>query len=753
MFDYRAVLRRLRDRAVKSIVRNKRFWWALLAVFVSAAMGFWYVWTNYNLWVMKIGDSRDISRLWVVFFQGYRSYFIEGLLHYAADFYKADVVLIAHLVSLDPTYWLPITDGIEYVFVNFWYEGGFSIPEYIPDFTTQLDEIIYMWRLMSYNSVRRCVYNLEVPLFVYTGIFFIFSTVISLIGLSSLGLYGVFVLNLFASGINFATTAFYFRKFFVLGGHYKVVFGKWFAVFANLSVNFELHIDLVAYSFTLLTCAISFFTLAYTFSYFRYEPNVERLLLFINAFVISMVCLVNGGNFFVLFLGWELIGFTSFLLINFWSTRIPTLKAGFKAFVFNKFSDCCMLIAIVVAMLSVNDVSIIVFTNQVGGLNNHYLNILGYECSVIETLSFLFLMCAFIKSAQFGAHTWLPDSMEAPVPASALIHSATLVSAGIFLVVRLAPLFELSLFARAAIPIVGSITAFFGGICACYQTDIKRVLAYSTISHCGFLMVCCSTFFAELIILYLYVHGFFKAASFLCAGNIIRFNSNYQDFRRTGGFFKYLPFEFYCLTICLVNLMGLPATLGFYIKHILLLSLFLIKPAFDLIVALSVSGALFGVIYSSRIIYNVFFDLKKSRKHTYMVANRDVLQDDLYSNTTTGSNLAIGGLIIISYGIVGYMWHFIFEAATLGRGVNVFSLTNPLYLELGDLTHNTIKNVGYVNWLVLLPVLIVSTSSWRRRYLNRGVIDRALKLIVFFVFLFVVYKFVPYVWPYILNLN
>lgn len=175
---------------------------------------------------MKIGDSRDISRLWVVFFQGYRSYFIEGLLHYAADFYKADVVLIAHLVSLDPTYWLPITDGIEYVFVNFWYEGGFSIPEYIPDFTTQLDEIIYMWRLMSYNSVRRCVYNLEVPLFVYTGIFFIFSTVISLIGLSSLGLYGVFVLNLFASGINFATTAFYFRKFFVLGGHYKVVFGK-----------------------------------------------------------------------------------------------------------------------------------------------------------------------------------------------------------------------------------------------------------------------------------------------------------------------------------------------------------------------------------------------------------------------------------------------------------------------------------------------------------------------------------------------
>jgi NADH-quinone oxidoreductase subunit L len=126
--------------------------------------------------------------------------------------------------------------------------------------------------------------------------------------------------------------------------------------------------------------------------------------------------------------------------------------------------------------------------------------------------------------------------MEAPVPASALIHSATLVSAGVFLLLRLTPLFELSHYAYVVIPFVGSFTAFFGGLCAAYQSDIKRILAYSTISHCGFLMVCFSTYVPEFTILYLYIHGFFKASVFLCAGNIIRFSRNYQDFRRMGGF-------------------------------------------------------------------------------------------------------------------------------------------------------------------------------------------------------------------------
>src|SRR6201999_2148023 len=165
--------------------------------------------------------------------------------------------------------------------------------------------------------------------------------------------------------------------------------------------------------------------------------------------------------------------------------------------------------------------------------------------------------------------------MEAPVPASALIHSATLVSAGVFLLLRLASMFEYSIYSYYVVPLIGSFTAFFGGICSVYQSDIKRILAYSTISHCGFLMVCYSTYIPEYTVLYLYIHGFFKAAVFLCVGNIIRFSRNYQDFRKMGGFYKYLPFECFSSFICLINLCGLPFTIGFYIKHLLVIGVYL----------------------------------------------------------------------------------------------------------------------------------------------------------------------------------
>jgi NADH:ubiquinone oxidoreductase subunit 5 (subunit L)/multisubunit Na+/H+ antiporter MnhA subunit len=161
--------------------------------------------------------------------------------------------------------------------------------------------------------------------------------------------------------------------------------------------------------------------------------------------------------------------------------------------------------------------------------------------------------------------------MEAPVPASSLIHSATLVSAGVFIILRFFPIFENSYYSYLILPIVGSITAAYGGIVASYQSDIKRILAYSTISHCGFLILLTSVNINEYTILYLYVHGFFKAAVFMCVGNIIRISRNYQDFRKMGLFYKYLPFELFVSFICLFNLAGLPFSCGFYIKHLIFL--------------------------------------------------------------------------------------------------------------------------------------------------------------------------------------
>jgi NADH-quinone oxidoreductase subunit L len=223
--------------------------------------------------------------------------------------------------------------------------------------------------------------------------------------------------------------------------------------------------------------------------------------------------------------------------------------------------------------------------------------------------------------------------MEAPVPASALIHSATLVSAGIFLLLRFSVLFEFSFKCVALVSLIGAVTAFYGGFISMFQSDGKRVLAYSTISHCGYLMVMYTTGVLEYTVLYLYVHGFFKAATFLSVGNIIRFSRNTQDYKRMGFYFKFLPFDCFVTFICLINLSGLPLTFGFFIKHLLFVGLRSDSLFYYLISVNCIFGALTGLFYSSRLFYSVYFDFKKARKSIYSSANRNTLASKNYSNT------------------------------------------------------------------------------------------------------------------------
>jgi NADH-quinone oxidoreductase subunit L len=239
--------------------------------------------------------------------------------------------------------------------------------------------------------------------------------------------------------------------------------------------------------------------------------------------------------------------------------------------------------------------------------------------------------------------------MEAPVPASALIHSATLVSAGIYLLLRFTLLFEFSIISNGLIAVIGSLTSFYGGFTSMFQSDTKRVLAYSTISHCGFLMVLYSIGIIEYTILYLYIHGFFKAATFLSVGNIIRFSRNIQDFKRMGYFYKILPFDCVISLVCLINLSGLPLTFGFFIKHLLFVGLSLNTPLYYFVLINCIFGALTGLFYGSRLYYSVFFDFKKSRKSLYILSNRLEVKSKHYTNTTKASTLAIIGLVISSY--------------------------------------------------------------------------------------------------------
>lgn len=576
------------------------------------------------------------------------------------------------------------------------------------------------YKLTVYNEHWKKIFLRfsNLPVFFYFGCMFILSTISSIFLLSYYGFYGVYMFNLITILFFWISTIFYFDRFFIDNVTYKINLGKWFVINFIYVVNFEICIDPISFAFMFLTLTIAVFVYIYAFSYFRYEPNVERLILLINMFVISMICLVTSGNLFVMFLGWELIGLTSFFLINFWSTRISTLKAAFKAFVFNKFSDVSILIAILLMYFCFGEINILSISNQVSLYNNTFITINTYKLPIIEVISFFLITSAFIKSAQFGFHVWLPDSMEAPVPASALIHSATLVSAGVFLLLKFSHLFEFSMYSYYIVPIIGSFTAFFGGLCSSYQSDIKKILAYSTISHCGFLMVCYSTYICEYTILYLYIHGFFKAAVFLCVGNIIRFSRNYQDFRRMGMYWKYLPFECLASFICLINLCGLPFSIGFYIKHLLLIGIHMNNLYLYFILTNILGGAVFGLIYSYRLFYYVFFDFKKAKKIVYMQSNRASLFSGFYSNTTLASNISILLLIIVSYIVSIYMFHIFLNTSSYGEGLDIYSVRPSQYEEFNHPILTTISNIGYFNWLLLIAILCILFFTWR--LVNKG---------------------------------
>ena len=570
----------------------------------------------------------------------------------------------------------------------------------------------------------------------YWGLLFLFTTLSSFLFINFLGIYGVFCINfipLFFLWLNFLLLIPYIFNDNI---YFFMSLGKWFFTTSQSYISLDFLIDSTTISFSFLTSSIAIFVYIYTYSYFRYEPLVERLLLFLNMFIISMIFLVSSGNLICLFLGWEMIGLTSFLLINFWSTRSGTFKSAFKAYSFNKLSDAFLLFGILTIYNLFYSVDILIINTQVILYENFFLNFFIFKVNYIDLISFFFLGCAFIKSAQIGFHIWLPDSMEAPVPASALIHSATLVSAGIYLLLRLNNIFELSQISINIIAIIGSITAFYGGFVSMLQSDTKKILAFSTISHCGFLMVTFSTGLYEYTLLYLYIHGFFKAATFLNVGNIIRFSRNNQDFKKMGIYYKYLPFECFSIFICLLNLGGLPLTLGFLIKHLLFIGLE-INSIFNLLIFLNCTlAAITGLFYSYRLFYNVFFDFKKAKKTLYLTANQNNLNSIFYSNSSLSGLISIIGLVIFSY-LTGLYLFFIFlhKSTFFSELGNIYIYSS--YIDYNWSNKNFLFYISYLNWFIIFLFIIILLTSWRKIEFFYNI-----KYFLISIILIVIFKFI-----------
>lgn len=474
----------------------------------------------------------------------------------------------------------------------------------------------------------------------------------------------------------------------------------------TIEVGISLRLDGLSYLFVLLVSAIGLATNLYILNYLKYEAHEDLFTLLINWFMFSMIFLVLSNNLFTIFLGWESIGLSSFFLINFWNTRRGTVKSSFKAFLFNKVSDVFLFIFLV-------GIHYISYTNNLVILNlKTSLNFLPSTLS-LNTVGIFLFACTLFKSAQLFGHLWLPDSMEAPVPASALIHSATLVSAGVYLLLRFTPLITLNNLHVWAMTI-GSITAAYGGVVSASQTDMKKLLAYSTISHCGFLFVTIGTEIYTTTIIYLFLHGLFKALTFFCSGSFIRVSGS-QDTRQMGNLSRVLPVDTIFLIICAFNLGGLPFSLGYLYKSILITST-LNTNTNIIIIGFCTIGLLTSIIYVYRLVYYSAFDISKEffSSLVYELQQKQINITDNYSLTTIIQIIAITLLVCFTGWIYIYFINYFVKSNLTIDHMPIFLDYN---LELNTYSNFLFKSYYEVFYIVyLLLFFILALVVWRYEY-------------------------------------
>ena len=324
----------------------------------------------------------------------------------------------------------------------------------------------------------------------------------------------------------------------------------------------------------LMMCVVTFVSLMvhiYTIGYMHDDPGYQRFFSYISLFTFAMLMLVMSNNFLQLFFGWEAVGLVSYLLIGFWYKRESAIVANLKAFLVNRVGDFGFILGIAGVVTftgSLDYAEVFASADAVAAQNIEV--IAGTPWNAMTLICILLFIGAMGKSAQAPLHVWLPDSMEGPTPISALIHAATMVTAGIFMVARMSPLFELSTTALAVVIVIGSITAFFMGLLGIVQNDIKRVIAYSTLSQLGYMTVALGASAYSAAIFHLMTHAFFKALLFLAAGSVIIAMHHEQDIRKMGGIRKYMPITYWTALVGSLALIGFPGSSGFFSKDLLI---------------------------------------------------------------------------------------------------------------------------------------------------------------------------------------
>jgi len=322
-----------------------------------------------------------------------------------------------------------------------------------------------------------------------------------------------------------------------------------------------------------MCCVVSFISLLvhiYSIEYMANDPHLSRFMSYLSLFTFFMLILVTADNYVQLFVGWEGVGLCSYLLINFWFTRIQANKAAIKAMVINRIGDFGLAIGIFIMFVNFKAVDYATVFSLVPFFKGQEFELLTFKFDLLSLISFFLFVGAVGKSAQLGLHTWLPDAMVGPTPVSALIHAATMVTAGVFLIARSSVLYEYSPLILELVTVLGALTAFVAATIGLTQNDLKRVIAYSTCSQLGYMVFSCGLSNYNVGIFHLMNHAFFKALLFLSAGSVIHAVADEQDMRKMGGLKKLIPFTYSMMLIGSLALMGFPFLTGFYSKDVIL---------------------------------------------------------------------------------------------------------------------------------------------------------------------------------------
>ena len=478
-----------------------------------------------------------------------------------------------------------------------------------------------------------------------------------------------------------------FYKVVYLDYNSNITVATWISS-GSLDVNWSIKVDALSSIMLVVVTLISSIVHIYSIGYMSHDPNKSRFMSYLSLFTFAMLTLVTSDNFLQLFFGWEGVGLCSYLLIGFWFKKDTANAAAIKAFLVNRVGDFGFALGIFLIFYLCGSVNYDEVFQMVPGLINEKISFLGLNLNPIDLICILLFIGSMGKSAQIFLHTWLPDAMEGPTPVSALIHAATMVTAGVFLVVRCSPLYEYSPFALSVVTVVGMTTAIFAASVALVQDDIKKIIAYSTCSQLGYMFFSAGVGAYNVAMYHLFTHAFFKALLFLGSGSVIHAFKDEQNINLMGGSYKKLPYTYVLMIIGTLALTGFPFLSGFYSKDAIIEYAYLNGTFLGYTAAsIGVLTAVLTAIYSWRLIFKTFHG---------NFSNTKISQDKLHESP----KIMIIPLILLAIGAIfsGYIFKELFIGVNSSYN---FWKTSIFFLDTLSSDHPPLW------FLILTPSLVI----------------------------------------------